>query len=159
MKIKHVLALITCIMSFSNIPGFMQGATTSGFSGKASDDHGNPLTGATVAAFHKPAGNLFGTMTRSYGRYNHPNVQPGGPYSISVSFVGFIKSIHSGMILTPGDEFTLNISLSKESTSLDEVVITNLPQRILKHERNSTSFSIDAGQTWAAQIGIRLSFN
>jgi hypothetical protein len=62
--------------------------TTSEIQGLVSDGKAG-LAGVTVVAVHQPTGTKYGTSTRIDGRYNLPNLKIGGPYAITVSFVGF----------------------------------------------------------------------
>ena len=68
---------------------FGQGVTSANIAGLITDKSGEPLIGATVIAIHEPSGSQYGTATREDGRFNIPNVRIGGPYSITVSYVGY----------------------------------------------------------------------
>ncbi|HVV03403.1 MAG TPA: carboxypeptidase-like regulatory domain-containing protein, partial [Puia sp.] len=62
--------------------------TTSQILGTVTSDQG-PLAGATVTALHVPTGTHYITTTRKDGRFNLPNVRVGGPYTLTVTYVGF----------------------------------------------------------------------
>ena len=68
---------------------FSQGVTTASMYGLVQDSEGNPLPGANVIAEHTPSGTQYGASTRDNGIFNLPNLRVGGPYTITVSFVGF----------------------------------------------------------------------
>src|SRR5262245_2858765 len=72
--------------------------TTSGLSGlvKANNE---PLTGATVVITHIPTGTVYTTTTNKNGQYFANNIQPGGPYRVEVSFVGFEKEMRDDINL------------------------------------------------------------
>ena len=62
--------------------------TTSEIQGTVMDGK-NGIAGAIITAIHQPTGTKYVTTTRKDGRYNLPNVKVGGPYSVTVSYVGF----------------------------------------------------------------------
>lgn len=67
--------------------------TTASVYGFIRDDKGVALPGATVAAVHLPTGAQYGVTTRSEGEYNLPNLRVGGPYTITISYVGFQNEV------------------------------------------------------------------
>ena len=72
--------------------GYTQ-VTTSAISGVVKTEDGKTLPGATVQVVHVPTGTKYGTSTNQTGRYVIPAVRVGGPYKITVSFVGFKSGI------------------------------------------------------------------
>ena len=84
--------------------------TTSEIQGLVSDGKAG-LPGVTVVAIHQPTGTKYGTSTRIDGRYNLPNLKIGGPYSITVSFVGFKTETESDVTLLLGQTHTNPILL------------------------------------------------
>ena len=97
--------------------------TTSSMSGKVTDDKGETLIGATILAKHIPTGSEYGVITREDGRYNINNMNPGGPYSITVSYIGFQDFTAENIFLGLGQSFNLSAKLSESALQLDEVVI------------------------------------
>src|ERR1700694_3837817 len=63
--------------------------TTSTLSGIVSDTKGDLVPGATVVVKHEPTGFSTTTQTNNKGIFVVPNLKPGGPYTVVVSFVGF----------------------------------------------------------------------
>lgn len=99
--------------------------TTSEIQGMVTDEKGIALTGATVVATHLPTGTTYATTTRKDGRYNLPNVRVGGPYEISVTFVGFNQAGQKDVTTTLGQSFKADFSLVPSSSTLTEVVIAS----------------------------------
>ncbi len=62
--------------------------TTSAISGKISDST-EDLPGATVQILFTPTNTLYGVVTNHEGRYFLANLTPGGPYEITITFVGY----------------------------------------------------------------------
>lgn len=103
--------------------GVQAQVTTSSMSGKVTDDKGEVLIGASVVAVHVPSGSEYGVITRIDGRYNINNMNPGGPYKIMVSYIGYKEFLAENVYLNLGDNFSLNPKLSEESLLIDEVLI------------------------------------
>ncbi|MES2062622.1 MAG: carboxypeptidase regulatory-like domain-containing protein [Bacteroidota bacterium] len=97
--------------------------TTSVVSGKVVDQKGVTMPGVTVSVVNTSTGTRYGSQTNADGRYTIPNVNPGGPYTISATFVGYKKDEHTDINLSLGST-TFNIVLNDETTSLKEVRIT-----------------------------------
>ena len=101
-----------------------QGVTTSSISGVVADDKNEGLPGATVVAVHTPSGTRYGTTTNTTGRYTFPAVRIGGPYDITVSFVGFQEQKRQLLSADLGVPAALNIKLAEEGAQLSEIIVT-----------------------------------
>jgi hypothetical protein len=120
---KCIVNLIPFLLLLLSINSFSQ-ETTSEIQGRVVDDKGSPLSGASIIAVHAPTGTRYTTTTRKDGRYNLPNLRIGGPYTITVSFVGFKEQKQDNVNLLLGQEFRADFNLVAESRQLNEVVIT-----------------------------------
>ena len=118
---------------------FAQGSTTSAIAGTVVDEKGEGLPGATVIAVHEPTGSRYGASTRADGRYNIVNMRVGGPYKVTVSFVGYKESAQSGIVLTLASELRQNFKLEVSQAQLEEVKVVA-----------SRSSVINSGRTGAA---------
>lgn len=96
--------------------------TTSGIKGRVSSQ-GESLPGATVLIIHEPTGTQYGTVTNESGMYNLPNLNPGGPYTLRSSFIGYNEYVKKNLHLTLGQTLQLNIRLDEETTNLAEVQV------------------------------------
>ena len=108
--------------------------TTSEILGTVTDSNGG-LAGATVVAVHLPSGTKYGTTTRQDGRFNLPNVKIGGPYTITVSFVGYATNEQSEIVLSLGQAYTANVKLQEKSSQLQEVVVTATQDKVFNTNR------------------------
>jgi hypothetical protein len=63
-------------------------------------------------------------VTNEQGRFNFPNVRVGGPYSLKVSFIGYNNFEAPSFTLALGENRNVNVSLTEESSTLAEVVVT-----------------------------------
>lgn len=119
-----------------------QGVTTAAISGTITDANGEALPGATVLAVHTPSGTQYGTATRPDGRYNFPAVRVGGPYTITVTFVGYQEQKQEGINLALGQGYTADFKLSDEATQLSEVEIIGSANPLLNSERTGAGTNI-----------------
>ena len=100
-----------------------QGTTTAGMNGQILDDNSSPLAGATVVAVHEPTGSQFGAITGEQGFFRIPNMNIGGPYKVTVSYVGYENYDQGNIYLTLGQTFQINVELGMTQVAIAEVEI------------------------------------
>src|SRR5450432_141499 len=98
--------------------------TTSTLSGSVSDDKGVPVPGASIIVKHEPTGYVTGTTSNSKGIFVMPNLKPGGPYTVTISFVGFQTEKNENINLQLGNNPDAGIVLKHDDKSLQEVVVS-----------------------------------
>ena len=118
---KILLAGVVVLCTLSS--AFAQ-VTTSNIRGIVVDDQNEPLLGANVVAIHTPTGTKYGAITNEDGRYNLLNLRVGGPYEITISYVGYKEIKESSVFLSLGKTFNYNVQLISQSQELEEVVVT-----------------------------------
>ena len=96
------------------------------------------VPGATVVAIHQPTGTKYVTTTRIDGRYNLPNLKIGGPYVVTVSFVGFKTTTQDDITLLLGQTHKANFAMVEAVTSLNEVVVTAGQSKVFNSSRNGS---------------------
>ena len=119
MKIRFFSFLL---LLFVGLTGTAQ-VTTSNMRGTVTDDQNVPLLGANVIAVHIPTGTRYGGISNEDGRYNLRNMRVGGPYEVTISYVGFAEKSQSDIFLTLGKTYILDASLRPEAQALDEVIV------------------------------------
>ncbi|PLW91394.1 TonB-dependent receptor [Mucilaginibacter sp.] len=97
--------------------------TTATISGKVVDQKGVAMPGVTVSVVNNSTGTRYGSQTNADGRYTIPNINPGGPYTISATFVGSNKDERTDVTLSLGSA-TFNFKLTDATTNLKEVRVT-----------------------------------
>lgn len=97
--------------------------TTSNIKGIVLDDNSAPLMGANVVAIHTPTGTKYGGATNLDGRFNLLNLRVGGPYAITISFVGYQEQSFNDVYLTLGKTNNIDIIMVEDSQTLETVVI------------------------------------
>ena len=115
--------------------------TTSGLTGVISDPKGETLVGASVIVVHLPSGTRYGSITNENGRYNIPGMRVGGPYEITVSFVGMTDQKRSDIFLSLGNFGNEKFTLTESATALDAVTITGERTPIIGSNRTGASAS------------------
>ena len=101
-----------------------QGVTTASMFGKITDeDSGEPLIGATVQAIHTPSGTTYGNVTDIDGFYRMPGMRVGGPYTITVTYVGYAPSIKEGVDLQLGQAFQYSPKVGAGAIELEGIEV------------------------------------
>ena len=136
------LILLFSILILGTSLALAQGVTTSSIDGNVADQKGEALPGATVIAIHEPSGTQYGTSTRSDGRFIIPNARVGGPYKITISFVGYETFEQKNVFLSLGNTSTVEIILIETGTQLQEVVVTSLAEDVFNFERTGAATNI-----------------
>ena len=144
MRKKFLLQIILVFALSLVLTGivFAQGVTTASLSGLVQDTDGNPLPGANIIAIHIPSGTQYGTTSRSNGQYNIQNMRVGGPYTVTVSFVGYRKEIVENINLNLGQELRLDFQLEEQVIEGAEVVVTGGKNEILNSNRTGAETTI-----------------
>ncbi len=120
--------------------------TTSSINGLITDEKGEVLPGATVLAVHIPSGTEYGTVSTESGRYVFPNVRVGGPYRITVTYIGYADNVKDGILAELGSPTIVNMQLSDEGTQLAEITITASPGSAFAGQRTGAATSVSAEQ-------------
>ena len=121
MKKNLTLVLQTILAIFFSVSSFAQ-ETTATLNGQVTDAKGTLVSGATVTVKHIPTGATAKTQTNNKGSFFVSNLQSGGPYSISFSYVGMKTEEKNDYNLSLGSN-SLNIHLKDETSTLNEVVV------------------------------------
>ncbi len=122
MKKITFLSVITFFLMTA--ASFAQGVTTSSIAGRVLDNTENPLPGANVVATHVPTGSVYGAITDFDGFYRITNMKSGGPYNVTISYVGFEDFTDNGFRLALGESKRISTTMAESSNALDEIVIT-----------------------------------
>src|SRR5437867_8672499 len=118
------LIVLLCSTVLVAAGAFTQGVTTASMTGVVTTDHGVPLPGATVIAIHEPTGTRYGAPTRINGQFDIPNMRIGGPYTITVSHVGYKSESKKDVYLSLAQDLRIDFRLVEEAVQGREVVIT-----------------------------------
>ena len=123
-----------------------QGVTTSSISGVVSDSKKEGLPGATVVAVHTPSGTQYGTTTNAQGQYTFPAVRIGGPYVLTVSYVGYAEQKIENLYANLGAAANANIVLTEEGKQLSEVQVVGARGSVINSNRTGAATGISNTQ-------------
>src|SRR5574341_269154 len=116
-----------------------QGVTTASISGIVTDEAGRPLANANVAAMHEPSGTTYSARTRSDGRFTIPGMRVGGPYTVTVSLIGYGNQVKTNNFLSLGAATDLAFVMRQLAITLDEVTVTG----VFSSERTGAATAIN----------------
>jgi len=122
MKTRNLL-LFTVLAFLFAATGIAQ-VTTSSIKGIATDSNSEPVSGANIVAVHTPSGTTYGAITNFDGRFNLLNMRIGGPYTVTVSFIGYKTQTFDNVFLTLGKTENVNVVMVADAEELDTVVIS-----------------------------------
>lgn len=115
-------SLLCALFSFAQV-------TTSAITGTVKDTKGAFLSNATITAVHEPSGTRYITISKTGGVFNLPGLRSGGPYKVTVGYVGYKDQVLEGINLTLGDAFTINIEMNENAVDLSTVTVTGTRKR------------------------------
>ncbi|MDB5201328.1 MAG: outer rane receptor for ferrienterochelin and colicin [Ferruginibacter sp.] len=123
MHLRKIIPLLVAILA---MPFFMMGqTTTSSVTGTVKNKAGEALLGASITATHVPTGTVYTTSARTGGRFDISNMNPGGPYRIVTSFVGYENDTKEDVYLALGETQKLDVDLGNKANQLSEVVVAS----------------------------------
>lgn len=140
-KLCLILAMVLSVQH-----SWGQGSTTAAINGIVQDESGTALPGATVIAVHQPTNTQYVAPTNGEGRYNFQNMRVGGPYTVTVKYVGYQDKVANNISLTLGQTQTLNFDLSTSSQTLDEVEILSNRDNVINTERTGAATTVSTEQ-------------
>ena len=141
------LQLILSIVFLAAFIGFFQNAfsqvvTTSSMYGTVTDDKGEALPGANIIALHVPSGTQYGTSTRADGKFNITGMRVGGPYKVTVSFVGYNSQSIENLYLELGQNLKADFKLSESAIQLGDITVVAEKDAIIRSDRTGTSTTV-----------------
>ncbi len=118
--------------------------TTSVISGKIADSKSDGLLGATVTVIFTPTNTSYGVVSNDEGRYFIANLNPGGPYDIIITFVGFKTERFNNVYLKLGETQKIDVALVEEAQQLREVSVLGVNQEVT--EKTGTGINVSREQ-------------
>ena len=115
--------LLLSIVMLASVLTTMAQVTTSSINGKVVAD-GEEVIGATITAKHIPSGTVYNAVTNVHGRYTIQGMRVGGPYEVTISYLGFRTEEIKNVQLALGEASTFNVTMQEDSKVLGEIVVT-----------------------------------
>jgi outer membrane receptor protein involved in Fe transport len=144
-KVKQLFSLLLFFaVMFSTQLTYSQ--TTASLNGKVSDQKGDALPGANIIAVHQPSGTQYGTTSREDGGYNLVGLRVGGPYKVTVSFVGYVSQVEEGFRLELSQDLRINFTLVEQAVQLSGITVTAEKSAVLSAGRTGAATSVSSKQ-------------
>ena len=142
---KRLLFLVAMMLTLSLTA--MAQITTSSMAGKVTldDQNGEEVIGATVVAIHEPSGTRYTAVTNTSGRFTIQGMRTGGPYEVTVSYIGFQPKTVKGIVLQLAETYNLSVTLSEDATELAEVVVSGKASKFAA-EKTGAATNINSQQ-------------
>lgn len=110
--------------------------TTSAVRGSVTTND-KPLAGATIIATHAPSGTTYGATSNAQGYYSISGMRVGGPYTITISFIGYSTQHFENVELQLGTTEVFNAALKVENIAIENTVIIG---EAINHEHSSKNY-------------------
>ena len=117
--------LFQAVLMLTSTLAVMAQITTSALAGKVSmTDTKEEVIGATVQVVHEPSGTRYTAVTNADGRFSIQGMRTGGPYTVTVSYIGFETKTFKDVVLQLGETYNLPVWISENTNELKEVVVS-----------------------------------
>ena len=142
---KRLFFLVAMLLTLSLTA--MAQITTSSMAGKVTldDENGEEVIGATVVAVHEPSGTRYTAVTNTTGRFSINGMRTGGPYEVTVSYIGFQPKTLKGITLQLAETYNLSVWLSEDANELAEVVVSGKASKFAA-EKTGAATNITSAQ-------------
>src|SRR5450432_627812 len=137
--LKRIPVFLTLVLALAITTSMQAQVTTSSINGTVTDTKGETLAGATVTAEHLPSGTKYTTISKKGGVFNMQGLRAGGPYKVTIEFVGYKPQITENINLTLGDAYNINAEMTTNLTELAAVTITGLKRRASSDKNGATT--------------------
>lgn len=107
-----------------SVSALLAQVTTSSMSGLVRDAQGEAIIGASIQAVHEPSGTRYGAVTNTNGRFTIQGMRNGGPYKVTISYVGYKDIVYRDITLQLGEVYDLDANLNEDVNELGEVLVT-----------------------------------
>ncbi|MBQ9667725.1 MAG: TonB-dependent receptor [Prevotella sp.] len=141
---KRLFSLLTMLVALTLT--VMGQITTSSMTGKVTfEGSSEEIIGATVQAVHEPSGTRYTAVTNASGQFTIQGMRTGGPYAVTVSYIGHQTKTLRGITLQLGETYNLAVWLSENSQELTEVVVSGKASKFAA-EKTGASTNITSQQ-------------
>lgn len=141
-RFRRLMTVVGLLLGSAYLQVSAQGITTAALTGTITSADGETLPGATILAVHEPSGTQYGVATQPDGRFTIQGMRVGGPYKVTVSYVGFQPKTIEGFSLSLGETRTLNVKLAAKGQELQAVEISGKQGDVFNQQRTGAATNI-----------------
>lgn len=129
--LKNLFCFVLLFLCFFNEDAFAQ-TTQASLSGIVLNNEKKPQVGASVSVRNESTGFTTSVLTNAQGEFTFKEMPLGGPYTVSVTYIGFGEQKLSGYTLNQGDAVRVNINMQARENTLAvvQVVASGLKNKI-----------------------------
>jgi hypothetical protein len=91
---------------------------------------------------HQPTGTTSGAVTNNAGRFNIIGLRVGGPYTVTISMVGYESQVKENITLGIDQNFSMNIRLVEKGVKTGTVDVVADKNEIISSNRTGASQSV-----------------
>ncbi len=117
---RFFLSVLLLCLTLSHVVGQQTSAT---LSGKILDEQNLPMPGVNVQITYLPLKKTSATVTNDKGAFYVPNLSPGGPYTIKISFIGYKSESRDISSLSLGANTEIVVQMQTEDTKIAAVEV------------------------------------
>jgi hypothetical protein len=139
---KFIVFMVTLITLSTAIAQ----VTTSALAGKVlMTDTKEAVIGATVQVVHEPSGTRYAAVTNTDGLFAIQGMRTGGPYSVTISYIGYKTKVYKDITLQLGETYHLNASISENANEIGEIIVSGKNSKFAA-EKTGASTNISNAQ-------------
>ncbi len=116
--------------------------TTSSIKGNVKNSKKEVLEGASLVAIHQPTGTKYSALSNFDGKVNSLNMKVGGPYKLSISYVGYQTQSIEDVYLELGRPYAIDIELLDEDNKLAEVIVSGSKNKVFSSGKTGAETTI-----------------
>lgn len=117
--------------------------TSSEIRGSVKSASGEYLPGAMVTAVHLPTSTKYYSTAFTDGTFVLPNIKTGGPYELTVSYIGYIKQTKGNIYVGLGEAKKIGFVLEESLTELNEIEVAVKQNDPFDSKRSGTGTNIE----------------
>ena len=138
--LKKITCFLTWLLALAITTSTQAQVTTSSINGTVTDSKGGEtLAGATVTAEHQPSGTKYTTLSKRGGVFNMQGLRAGGPYKVTIEYVGYKPQVTENITLALGDAYNINAEMITNLTELSTVTVTGARRRASADRNGATT--------------------
>lgn len=115
------LLLLLCCLTHKQL--FAQ-TTQASIAGVVADETKQLIPGASVLVRNESTGFSSRTITNTKGEFSLKELPLGGPYTVTISFVGYSEQKLTGYSLNQGDVIRINVAMRSAAVGMKEITVS-----------------------------------